>query len=220
MMRLAMVCCALGSVLALAGCSGSTSDASPGGTSQTNGGTGQTNGGTGQTNGGTGQTSGGSGPTGGGFTTSVPGSAVLGTLSDADASTLCMDLEKSADFKSLSDFTCRAAALFAGLTSPDMTDTGLQMACQASYAECSGAPTVGMCAPPVTCMATVAEYTACLNDEVAAANAVSAQLPMCSALKSATFVATVAALPKPASPASCVAVKAKCPDLAGDNGVM
>jgi hypothetical protein len=64
-------------------------------------------------------------------------------------------------------------------------------------------------------MATVGEYEACLNDEVAEVKA--AQIPQCADLKAATIDATLAGLPSDTEPASCTTVDQKCPEFAGSD---
>jgi len=157
-----------------------------------------------------------------GISTSVPGPTLLGNLSDADAQTLCTDLVQSAAFKTVDDFACREAALFAAVTSQDMTDSGIKMACQSAYDACTSTVTSSMCTgkPSSACMTTVAEYTKCLADQAAAVSSVSAQIPMCSALKAASLSTTVSGLTTPNTPASCAVVQQKCPEVMGANGMM
>ena len=153
----------------------------------------------------------------GGSFTSVSSSQVLGSLSDADAQTFCMDLGKSSAFEAVTEFECRADGLLAALVTTDNTDASVQAACQSAYTDCVSSSGMLMCQnkPSTACMATVGEYESCVNDEAAAVKGASAQLPMCSALKAATLQATLEALPQTTSPSSCATVAQKCPEIGG-----
>jgi len=155
----------------------------------------------------------------GGAFTSVSSSQVLGSLSDADAQTFCMDLGKSSAFQAVTDYDCRAEGLLAALVTTDNTDASVQAACQSAYTDCISSSGMLMCQdkPSAACTATVGEYESCVNDEAAAVKGATAQLPMCSSLKAATLQATLEALPQGATPASCATVEQKCPEIGGMN---
>lgn len=126
-----------------------------------------------------------------GFSPSVPGDKPLGTLSTSDATKLCMDTSSylTSQTKALEtkENQCRITGLaLAALAAMNSTasDAMLQQACQAGYQLCEtapadggfttdvdgGAPTIDCSNPtiPASCTATVAQYSACVNEQIAA----------------------------------------------------
>ena len=165
----------------------------------------------------------------GSFSTTVPPSTQLGQLSSAQLTSLCSDLNRYytglASNASLKQGSCKlAAVLTASLTvGSSTTDAQLQAACNQAYNQClSGSSTTGQTltcteTPPASCTATVAQYTACLNDNVSATTAAFASLPACNSL-------TVASLSADGGsggggdelPASCKTFSAACSDTGAD----
>jgi hypothetical protein len=163
------------------------------------------------------------GGSGSSFSSSLPGSAMIGSLSAGDQQKLCSELEsyesssavKSAELKA----SCGLAGLLAATFAPDQTDAGIQAACKMAYDGCT---TSLASAPPAatqcnlssgTCTATVSELTACLNADIAASASIS--LPSCASLTAATLkdiASGSGSASQPAQPAACTTVQMKCPD--------
>lgn len=156
------------------------------------------------------------------FSSSIPGSESLGSLSDGDKQKLCTEL---ASFKGSESFqsaeinvSCGAAGIFSAAMATDQTDAGLQVACKSAHDQCatmisSAAADASKCMPPdATCSATVSELSACLNEMVAAFDAL--QVPGCdtltaASLKDSSTAAQGASQAK--GPGSCTTFQAKCP---------
>jgi hypothetical protein len=168
------------------------------------------------------------------FTTSVSGSKPLNTLTTSDKAQLCADVVR---YESSSDFAraqCKSsgvltASLLASFE-PSLSDTDLRAACTQTYDAClssaadagsSGAGSMGMCdssvSIPADCVATVAEYSACVSD---LPSLVGGSFPECSALTRAslnTDAGTVDVSGTPNTPA-CNTFSAKCPGAFGSTG--
>ena len=212
MIRRTAVCAAFGLVFAALGCSGSNTSSSDAGGS---GGMG-----TGGVSGG--NSSGAGNSSAGAFSPSVSGSEQLGDLSPSDTQKLCDDLQQyvsGAPFQAAeSKFTCGVTGLLGTFAASDKTDAGVQSACQTAYDDCLSTlkdtppmTTMGCQKPDASCTATVAEYTACLNDAVKVFN--TADIPSCSSLTADNVTGallSVASLSK-AKPASCTTYEMKCP---------
>jgi len=168
----------------------------------------------------------GGGGGGGKFTTSVPGNTPLGGLTPAQVDQICRDVQSFESQPSVEMDQCRAsayatAALGASLA-PTATDADLQEACATAYDAClhpDGGPTGGATcsAPPATCAATVAELTACLNDQAAANREAATTRPACNAvtragLEGSSGIGTIGSLPP-----SCQTYVTKCSG-GGDDG--
>ncbi|MEO7032669.1 MAG: hypothetical protein ABI548_02475 [Polyangiaceae bacterium] len=206
MIRRTAVCAALSLVFAALGCSGSnTSSGDAGGSS------------------GAGNSSAGA------FSTSVSGSEQLGSLSPADTQKLCGELQdyvSGAPFMAAeSKFSCSLAGLVGTFTATDKTDAGIQAACKAGYDMCTATLTdtppmavdTTCNTPDPTCMATVAEYTACLNDAVKVFN--TSAIPSCSSLTADNLQAALVSVAgiSQAEPASCTTYDMKCPSSSMPN---
>jgi hypothetical protein len=174
-----------------------------------------------------------------GFTTTVPSSQQLGSLSDADEQKLCMELDtylNSSNFTgSIIEFSCRTTGLLAATLSPDQTTSGLQSSCKMAYDEClngdagsattSPPDTSAMCAskPTSACMATVGQLQACLNDTFNVLKSSTNSVPACSSLTPSTLESALKALPSDENttePASCNTVEKECPEFMGMIGSM
>jgi hypothetical protein len=208
------------------GCSGSNAGSSGTGGASTGGGT-STGGGV--PTGGSSSSSGGGMPTGstsagGAFSTNVPASTSLSSLSPAQLTELCSELSNylnnGAFTKSASDYECKVLAVVAGAAAK--TDAEAQAACTASYGACKPdagpAPATGQCtAPPATCTATVGDLKACLNAYSTTFATLDASVPTCDKLTVAQAQSSLAALAGDGgtgltTPAACVSYQAKCPD--------
>ncbi|MEI9952547.1 MAG: hypothetical protein WDO74_27100 [Pseudomonadota bacterium] len=207
----------IGLSLALCVACGGSSDGS--GSSGGSGGSGPVGGPGGSSPGGSGP--GGSGGTpgtsAGNFSSGIPGDKQLGSLTDQEFSALCQKLD---DYftdgpvgKSVQEFSCRfSGALLAAISSPK-TDAALQASCKTIYDQCIASPTtstVTCTKPDATCTATAAEYDVCVNDMTASVSKLENTLPSCDKLTLASQ-GTIGTGATPETPASCTAVRAKCP---------
>jgi hypothetical protein len=171
--------------------------------------------------------SGGSGGDGGPttFTTSVPGTTTLNQLSGMQLTTLCNDAYKYLAAMPLQP-RCRANGVDAASISGGTTDAGIQSACSMEYNQCmqqvpeTSPPKTCTVGPTASCMATVSQYAACLNDAVAGEEAILDSMPSCSSLTSSNVSAEVNKLlvsPWSAS-AACATFRAACPLTTPDLG--
>jgi hypothetical protein len=163
------------------------------------------------------------------FMTAVPGTTPLGQLTQAQFGTLCGDV---ATYRSLlaADPSFRAVyCAFGGITAatraagPSATDADVQQACSAAASSCMSAPQQPFtlaCEVTVsaTCTATVAQYTTCLDDSVAAAEVSVAAIPSCDSLTVAELRGDGDTLGTPTPPASCATYDAACPISGGGSG--
>ncbi len=167
------------------------------------------------------------------FDPGVAGSAQLGSLSDSDTQKLCDELQQyvsGAPFmQAEGQLSCGAAGIAAAFMATDMTDSGIQSACKSASDACTAAlkdtnpmMTDTCDKPDASCTATVAEYTACLNDAVNVLN--TTNIPACSTLTKANLQTALLSLAGLAQgePASCTAYEMKCPGGTGmpDPGAM
>jgi hypothetical protein len=156
------------------------------------------------------------------FSSSVPGSATIGSLSDSDKQKLCNDLAAYVSSSTFKSGEVKASCSFAGVVgaalATDQTDAGVQAACKKSYDDCAAQITsapvdASMCMPPgATCTATVSELTACLNADVAAFNSI--DVPSCASLTVASLnnmTTDPGSTSQPMQPAACATFQMKCP---------
>ena len=156
---------------------------------------------------------------GGGFSTSVPSSQQLGSLSDADTTKLCNDIKSyqtslNSQLKALS---CKTSGLFGAAFAQPATDAEAQSACKTAYDKCVAAPAQSdgddACTPPpASCTATVGELTACMNDLPGYITSASNAIPSCASLKLSDLMSTTDPSDSVKEPASCTSYEAKCPD--------
>jgi hypothetical protein len=151
----------------------------------------------------------------GDYSSGVSGDKQLGSLSDSEFQGLCKKLSDHFSTgsvgKSVEEFTCRLAGLFAGATAE--TDAALKAACKSAYDQCLAAPhmTDETCTKPAaTCTATVAEYDACVSDSAKALVALGNELPACAEL-TLSSLEMIDLGEETASPASCKVLETKCP---------
>ncbi len=162
----------------------------------------------------------GGGASGGGSVTTLGDSKALNALSAADATQLCKDVYAYFGKTIPMATACKYKGLSYATSSSASTDTQFQQLCTDHQSSCTQAQSgVGSadnpgCNPiPSTCTATVAQYSACISDEVTAFNKAVDGLPSCTASTSAT-ISAVWEVMAPTAPASCDALTAtKCPDL-------
>src|SRR5450432_1067921 len=210
------------------GNAGGASGASAGGTSSASGGStslaGSTSSGGSTSHAGSTSTShAGSTSTGSTFSTTVPASTSLGSLSGAQLTELCAELQSylssGAFVSSATDYECKLLAVVSAVTAT--TDAAAQAACKASASACAAdagiTTTTGQCtAPPASCTATVGELQACLNAYTTTFATLDASVPSCDGLTKAQALATLTSLSSDAGtglsdPPACVTYQAKCP---------
>jgi hypothetical protein len=213
---------------AAAGCGGSSNDSGGAAAGSGTGGAGSTaHAGASSTSGGASPTSGGASSTTGGapasmgpFTTSVPASTPLGSLTPDQLTQVCSDVKKYVDgtlASVLTTYECQSFALIAAATAA--SDAAAVTACKASVASCdvgSGTTTDTCTASPATCTATVGEATTCLNDLGKAVQATASSLPSCDGITVAKATAAVTALASDGGggltdPPSCTKLDRECP---------
>jgi hypothetical protein len=142
---------------------------------------------------------------GGGDTVVSPGKP-LGELTPSEAAQVCEDASPA-----LRAVSCNLAgfisASYSAAYDTTLTDDQLKAACSTTASACQSQLAQPDCSaisrPPGSCMATVGEYFACLEDTVAL-------VPDCSATTRAMLTGTG---PNLAKPASCETLAAKCPGI-------
>ncbi|HEY2408395.1 MAG TPA: hypothetical protein VGI10_20450 [Polyangiaceae bacterium] len=175
----------------------------------------------------TSQSGGSGGP--GAFTTGIPSSTPLGSLTPAQATELCQETGQYITNSGGLPIICKLLAvetpLLSGLGGQMPTDMQLQQQCDMQEMQCSSSPPqMSDCsnkqAEPSTCTATVAEYQVCLNQIPSVLNGISANLPACSALTAASATQVIAGLGSLTQPAACTTLNAKCPGAVPLGGSM
>ena len=179
-----------------------------------------------------------------GFNPGVQGSKTLNQLSPADVQILCKNEEAYFTSPSTlfvtQDVTCRLAGLFVALLGSDATSTDaeIQMMCQQGYSACvsddggvttaddggvtttdvdagAGSDCAGAMSAPADCTATVDQYTACLNEEIAE---LQNSAPACNELTQAKLAMFASAADggasMPMAGPACTAFQAACPGIA------
>jgi len=149
-----------------------------------------------------------------GSVTGLSGSQALGSLTPAEATQLCNDTYAYYNRSISQAALCKEAGLAFGVSSSASTDAQLQMNCANREAEClKSAPAAASCnSIPMPCPVTVAQYTACVSDQVAAFNAGVAVLATCATVTHSDLEAVwrlVAGDP----PASCSSLTNTCAGL-------
>jgi len=146
--------------------------------------------------------------------TTLSESEALGSLSPAQATQLCNDTYAYYGRSISQALLCKEAGLAYGVSSSSPTDAQLQQNCKKQEAAClASAPGGPSCNRiPMHCPVTVAQYSACISDQVAAFNAGVASLVSCSAvtrndLQSIWDFVTVE------TPASCALLTNTCAGL-------
>jgi hypothetical protein len=170
---------------------------------------------------GTGGMSGGSGTGGGGSSgssvTTISGTTALNALTPTEVTKLCDDTYAYFGSAIPKATTCRWRGLAYGASSSAPTDAQLQSNCTSKETSCQGsadpwADNLGCNDIPSTCAATVAQYSACIIDEVAAFTQLVGGFPMCSMLMRSNASEILNAIAAP-PPASCASLMNTCPEL-------
>ena len=164
---------------------------------------------TGGNSGSVGTGTGGSSPAG--PVTTVSGSKALGSLTATEAATLCSDTYAYYQQNISQATLCKETGLAYGISSSASSDTQLRQNCASQQADClTAGPAVPSCSTlPAACTLTVAQYAACIADEVAAFNSGVAALASCATVTLADLQSVwsfVAADP----PASCALLTNTC----------
>jgi hypothetical protein len=173
---------------------------------------------------------------GGTFSTGIPRSTVIGSLTPSQAQQVCQASGSYFAGNIAADGECKGegfgAALFTAGFDSTATDTDLQNACSSAQSLCekggsqpldAGTSSTSSCTPPPSdCTATIGEYEDCLNDAHALLVKETASIPACNTLTRSELKA--AATPTDGggasvtSPPSCTALQAKCPSLNTGSG--
>ena len=154
------------------------------------------------------------------FSLGVPSDLILGSLSDAQNQQLCLDTKNfySALGATLKEGTCNRVGINAALGAMTASDATARSTCQSAHDACVTQPG-GMSnvtcddKPDASCLATVAEYTACVADASELLATQFNSLPACQSLTTDLLPSLGAGGAGP-SPASCMAVVQKCPQAA------
>jgi hypothetical protein len=190
-----------------------SSSGGTGGTAGTSSGGGS--GGTGGTSTG-GGTGGGGGTASGASVTTLSGSTAVNALTAAQVTQLCDDTYAYFGSAIPKATTCKWRGLSYAASSSAPSQTVLQQNCTNKETACQPtdpwANNLGCNDIPSTCTATVAQYSACISDEVAAFIQAVNGLPICTALTSAGTAAVVDAQTA-SPPAGCASLMDTCPEL-------
>jgi hypothetical protein len=220
----------LASTMVIAGCGSNASSGGTGGNASTGGaaGTGGKSGtgGSASTGGavGTGGSTSTGGQAGGGASgespvTTLSGTTALGALTATDATQLCKDTYAFFGKAIAMTTACKYKGLSYATSSSAPTDSQFRQICTDRETTCmqkgtgvGSADDPGCGDLPPSCKATVAQYSACMSDEVAAFNQGVGGLPSCATATSAS-ISAVWEVMIPSVPPSCDAINNKCPEL-------
>jgi hypothetical protein len=150
------------------------------------------------------------------FSTSLPASASVNTLSSTQDKQLCDETTSFLEMILQSPEFCHVMSVsFAAsdaASNTGWTDAQIQSDCNTFAQLCqllqSGGTTTSTC-DPSNCMVTVGQLTTCFNDTGVAFQHYGSTLPSCGSLTRAT----VANLGPGPEPASCAIVSANCPGI-------
>ena len=170
--------------------------------------------------GGTGGTSSGGGTGGGagsaGMVTTLAPTSAVNALSPAEVIQLCNDTYAYFGSAIPKATTCKWKGLAYAASSSAPTDAQAQTNCTNKESSCNQgdpwADNLGCNDIPSTCTATVAAYSACISDEVAAFTQTVNGLKSCAMLTRADTPALFEVMTA-APPASCMALTNQCPEL-------
>jgi hypothetical protein len=162
-----------------------------------------------------------SGGTGGNSSGGISVTTISDTtaLNAADATQLCKDTYAYFGRAIPMATACKYKGLSIATSSSATSDSQFQQVCTDHETAClqvgsgvGSANDPGCSDLPSTCTATVAEYSACVSDEVVAFNQGVSDLPSCATAGSAS-ISAVWLVMVPTPPASCDSLSNKCPDL-------
>jgi hypothetical protein len=148
--------------------------------------------------------------------TTISGSKAVNALTATEVTQLCDDSYAYFGSAIPKATTCKWRGLAYAASSSAPSQTVLQQNCTSKETACQPtdpwANNLGCNDIPATCTATVAQYAACINDEVTAFIQAVTALPSCTSLTSAGTAAIVEAQTAN-PPASCAALMNTCPEL-------
>jgi hypothetical protein len=149
--------------------------------------------------------------------TTLSGTKAVGALTAAEAMQLCRDTYAYFGSAIPKATACKWKGLAFAASSSAPSQSVLQQNCTSQESGCLQAAdpwanNPGCSDLPTTCTATVAQYAACIGDEVAAFVQIVNGMPACAALTSAGTAAIFDAQ-SGAPPASCASLGNSCPDL-------
>ncbi len=209
----------LASATGPAGCSSASNGGGTGGSSGGVGGSGSGTGGSGAKGGSSGTGgSGAGGAGGGGGVTNIGSTKALNALTPAEANQLCNDIYSYFGTAIPQATACKWKGLSYAASSSAPTQAVLQQNCTMQQNGCLQSDAATFSNPgcgdiPTNCTATVAQYSACIADEVTAFSQTVSGLPMCTALTSAGTSAIFDAQSGGTPPASCASLSDACPAL-------
>jgi hypothetical protein len=169
-----------------------------------------------------GSAGGGAGGGGGASFTTVASTAIISTLPPADSMKLCDDTYAYFRTAIATADACKWKGLSFATSSSAPTEEQLRANCTEKETQCLADPAAALgvnasCSFPTTCTTTVAEYAACITDEVAFFNQTVSSMPSCATLTMVGTQAVSGALTA-APPASCTFNG--CPDLFPPNPII
>jgi hypothetical protein len=147
----------------------------------------------------------------------LPGTSVLGQLSNSDLAELCAETNAAPAISMAASGACLNVALSSTAATFPYSDVEAKFVCHTIYDACvaQGQPQGACPTFTATCSATVAEYRACVNDFSSAYAHGFSALPSCDAVTVAVLERTVLDFPAdPPEPASCSSLDEKCPEAA------
>jgi hypothetical protein len=217
----------LASTTATMGCGSSPSGGGSGGSSSSGGAVGSSSkggasGGSSSTSAGgsSSSTSAGGSSSSGTSVTTLDDTKAMNTLTAADTTQLCKDTYAYFNSNISMETACKYKGLSLATASSAPSDSEFQKICKDNQSACTKAGTgVGSAENPgcsglsTKCTATVAQYSACIKDEVAAFNQRLSALPDCATATSAIISKVWEAMVPSTPPDSCDQIGNKCPDL-------
>ena len=148
---------------------------------------------------------------GGGSVTTLSGTKTIQALTTAEATQLCDDTYAYFGSAIPHATACKWAGVAFAASSSAPTQEVLTNNCTTHETSCP-ISNPGCSDLPSTCKATVAEYSACISDEVAVFIQAVSGLPDCDTITRAALEPVNAAMSAD-PPASCASLSDKCPDL-------
>jgi hypothetical protein len=152
--------------------------------------------------------------------TTLDDSKTLNTLAPADTTQLCKDTYSYFNSNISMATACKYKGLSLATASSAPSDSEFQKICKDNQSACTQAGTgVGSAESPgcsglsTKCTATIAQYAACIKDEVAAFTQGLSALPDCATATSAIISKVWEVMAPSTPPDSCDQIANKCPDL-------
>lgn len=156
-----------------------------------------------------------------GSVTTLSGTKALNGLSASESTQLCADSQAYVGRAISRPDACKSVAVLLTLIGSPASDAEAQMQCASAYNQCLASPSTATgqpdsCDPiPANCTATVAQYSACVTDDITATNQAFGAFPKCSALTLTSLAATNPGNLSTTPPASaaCMTFATACPDF-------